>query len=664
MKTISTLLLSLLMSAFLMAQDYTKMPGSEACYYGKSHKDFTSSDEKGPTSPKHSFDVLNYALDLDIYDNYSSPYPKTFTASNTVTFRVDTALSAIVLDAVKSSIVVDEVSMAGESFAQTNTKLTVELDNTYQPGDIVEVKINYHHTNASDGNFNVGGGFVFTDCEPEGARRWFPCWDKPSDKATLDLMARVPSDVLLGSNGHLESSVTVADTTWFHWISRDPVATYIMIITSSRHFQLDIVDWTYENDGKDTSMPFYFYYQSGENPNYIESIIGEMATHFSDNYGIHGFEKDGFATLNNLFQWGGMENQSLTSLCGGCWGEGLVAHEFGHQWFGDMISPGTWAEIWLNEGFATFSEALWIEHTNGYNAYLSDIQSNASYYLSANPGWAISDPDWAINTPPSNVMFNYAMTYMKASCVVHQLRYVLGDDMFFEAIKAYTGDTAYFRYKSATTTDFNAKVSEVSGQNLDWFFEEWIYQPNHPLYANTYSFDETGTGQYAVNFKASQVQANAPFFTMPIEITVEFSDNSDTVVRVFNDENNQNFMFLFEKEPVNVFFDKDNQIVLKQASLTVGVEEGVAVEGFKLLPNQPNPFKNSTRISYSLAVAGNVTVSILDGKGNLIKTLVDEKKGAGKYSIDFDAKGLAAGIYYCRLQSGEKSGMMKILVVD
>ncbi|RLD54367.1 MAG: hypothetical protein DRJ05_14810 [Bacteroidetes bacterium] len=664
MKTISTIFFALLMSALLTAQDYTKMPGSEACYYGKSNRDFAPANEKGPDSPKHSFDVLNYTLDMDLYGNYSSPYPKTFYASNIVTFRVDTALSSIDLNAVQSSIVIDEVSLAGQSFTQSSTMLTIELDNTYQPGDIVEVKINYHHTNATDGNFNVGGGFVFTDCEPEGARRWFPCWDRPFDKATLDLTAKVPSDVLLGSNGHLESSNTVADTTWFHWISRDPVATHIMIVTSSNQFQLDIVDWDYNEGGKDTSMPFYFYYQSGENPNYIESIIGDMATHFSNQFGMHGFEKDGFATLNGLFQWGGMENQTLTSLCSGCWSEGLVAHEFGHQWFGDMVGPGTWAEIWLNEGFATFSEAIWIEHNSGYNAYLNDIQSNANYYMSANPGWAISNPDWAINTPPASVMFNYAMSYMKSSCVVHQLRYVLGDEVFFNALRSYTGDTTNFRYKTATTTDFNIKFSEESGQNLDWFFEEWIYQPNHPIYANSYSFDENGTGEHIVYFEAAQIQTNAPFFTMPIEITVEFSDNTDTVVRVFNDENNQLFAFTFDKEPVDIFFDKDNEIVLKQASITTGISDGLAAEKFKLYPNQPNPFSNTTRIDYSVAIAGNVKISVIDGKGNILKTIVNEKKEPGKYSIDFNGENLAAGVYYCSLQSGDKSEMMKMIIVE
>lgn len=664
MNKLFLLVLVLIIGGSVVAQDFSSMRGSESCSHKKSHMKLTAPDLKGPTSPKHSFDVLNYTLDLDIYNNYSSPYPKSFSATNIIEFRVDTALNSIHLNAVNSSLEIESVSMAGVDFTHTGNILTIELDDTYNPGEIVEVMITYNHKNVSDNAFYVGGGFVFTDCEPEGARKWFPCWDKPSDKATLDLTAKVPSNVLLGSNGNLEESNTIADTTWFNWVSRDPIATYIMIITSSNQFILDIVDWDYNDGTKDTTMPIYFYYKSGENPGYIQSIIGDMATHFSDRFGIHPFEKDGFATLNSLFQWGGMENQSLTSLCNNCWGESLIAHEFAHQWFGDMISPATWAEIWLNEGFATWGEAIWTEFDGGYDAYLDEIQGNANYYFSANPGTVISDPDWAVNTPPLNVMFNYALTYMKSSCVVHQLRYVLGDEVFFEAVRSYTLDTENFRYKSATTTDFNAKFSEVSGQNLDWFFEEWIYSPNHPIYDNTYSFDQNGSGDWVVNFQATQVQTNAPFFTMPLEITVVYTDNSDTTIRFFNDVNNQYFSFELSKEPMSLYFDKDNEIVLKQASLSTGIFDQPEISNLKLEQNQPNPFSEKTIINYSIATATHVKISLFDLKGNMLNVMVDEMKNAGKHNYIFSKNGLAAGVYYYSVEAGKLSETRKMIISD
>ncbi len=391
------------------------MSGAEICAHGKIRR-LSKLDLKGPNSPLHSFDVLNYTLNLDIYDNYTSPYPKDFTASNIVKFRVDSTLNTIQLDAINTSIEILSVSMAGISFIHESDILTINLDGTYNSGDIVEVKIDYYHKDVTDDGIYIGGGFVFTDCEAEGARCWFPCWDKPVDKAKLDLTAKVPSDVLLGSNGRLEDSTMVADTIYYHWISRDPIATYIMVISSSNNYSLDIVYWDSNPNDKDPGMPIRFYYQPGEDPTAIEEFIIPLADYFSEIFGVHPFEKDGFATLNQQFVLGGMENQSLTSLCQDCWYEGLVVHEFTHQWFGDMIGPGTWADIWLNEGFATYGEALALEHLYGYSEYRSDIIAKANYYINNNPGWVISNPEWAITTPPINELLNSQFT------VVEQLR--------------------------------------------------------------------------------------------------------------------------------------------------------------------------------------------------------------------------------------------------
>jgi hypothetical protein len=302
-----------------------------------------------------------------------------------------------------------------------------------------------------------------------------------------------------------------------------------------------------------------------------------MTTRYSQLFGEHAFEKNGFATMNNQFIWGGMENQTLTSLCPNCWSENLVSHEFGHQWFGDMITCATWADIWLNEGFATYMEALWYEYTSGYASYKNDINNDASSYISGNPGWPMYNPSWAISTPDNNTLFNFAITYAKGATVLHMLRYTLGDSVFFAALKAYATDTTDFRLKNATTADFVQKISQTAGQDMGWFFNQWVYQPNHPVYANTYNITSLGGGQWMVGFKGRQTQSTPAFFQMPVELKITFTSGPDSTLRFFHSQNNQVFEFRFDRQPTTVTFDPGNNIVIKQGSTVAGATAAAPV---------------------------------------------------------------------------------------
>lgn len=660
------LLCPLILFAFIFmtagAQDLPAEKGSYSCSMKKSSSPHQHRGLASPNSPRHTFDVLKYTLVFDLYDNYQSPYPQTFTAQEAIQLKVDTALNQVKLNAVNSSMQILEVGLAATSFTHQDDTVYINLNRTYNPGEIVDIGLSYRHLDVEDGHFYCGGGFVFTDNEPEGARHWFPCWDKPSDKALTDITAKVPDNVLLGSNGRLADSTTVADTTWFRWISRDPVATYLTILTSRANYNLDIVYWPRPSN-PDSLLPIRFYYNSGENPGPMMVKVPQMASWFSQYFGEHPFEKDGFATLSNEFTWGGMENQTLTSLCPGCWGESLVAHEFAHQWFGDMISPGTWADIWLNEGFATWAEALWWEKDGGYSAYKSDINNNASYYLSANPGWACYEPDWAVNTPDNGILFNYAVTYCKSSCMLHLLRYSLEDPLFFGAIYDYATDTADFKYKNAVTDDFQASLEEYTGEDLDWFFDNWVKHPNHPVYHNEYTFSDNGNGTWDVNFLVNQVQTNAPFFPIPIELLIYFEDSSDTTVRVMSEFNQQVFTFTFGKEPAVMFFDRWNEIVLKQATLTVGIDDDhIGEQAFRLEQNRPNPATGQTVFSYSIPQDGHVMLSLFDLSGKKVMDLADGKESRGTHVVTADLSSLPSGMYMYRLISGGMREVKRLAV--
>jgi aminopeptidase N len=560
--------LFILSCSALLAQ--TNIPaGAVTCAEGKQHRTrpLTFAKYSAVGLPKHTFDVLHYSIALDLYKNYSSPFPRSFTGSVTVTVKADTAISTIALDAVNTSLVVDSVSLAGTSFTHSADVLTIQLNRTYAVNESLSVKVHYRHKDVADGAFFVGSdGMIFTDAEPEGARRWFPCWDKPSDKATMELRAKVPGSVKLGSNGLLKDTTRSGDSLTFHWVSAEPVPTYLVVISSKVNYNLDIVHWKKTSNPSD-SIPIFFYWNTGENVTALNSIkkqILPMTTQFSKLFGEHPFQKNGFATLNEQFVWGGMENQTLTSLqTNGYQDESLIAHEYAHQWFGDLITCATWADIWLNEAFATYSESLWDEINLGYPYYKGRVDAYAGVYLNNNPGWAMYVPSWAVTPPGNDQLFNFPITYAKGSSVLHMLRYVLGDSAFFATLKAY-GTNPAFTFNSITTDDFIQNMNTASKQDLTWFFDQWVKKANHPIYAVKYSvnkYDSTGT------VVMNQTQAGGTYWKMPVVFRFSLENGRDTLVKAFNGANGDTFRFRFPAAPISMVFDPNGDIVLKKATL-------------------------------------------------------------------------------------------------
>lgn len=513
--------------------------------------------------PEKSFDVLNYKIILDIYNCFNRPYPNSFSAEEVITIKADSSINYLKLMASNSSILIDSVYLSGISFNHSDDTLQIKLGNTFFKNDTFKVGIHYRHKDVIDDAYFVKEGMVFTNTAPENSKQWIPCWDLPSDKATLDLTAIVPDDVLLGSNGSLIDSIMVEDTITYRWVSEYPVATYLMAFSAKKNYNLDIVYWQKENGD---TIPTRFYWNDGENIywlQHIKEITPELMSYFSLLFGEYPFSKNGYATLNDLFFYGGMEHQTLTSLCANCWDELLIVHEFAHQWFGNLITCNSWADIWLNESFATYCEALWLEHTKGKEDYKLAVESEAKKYLRDNPGFPVVNPGWALSTPNDNDLFNGAIIYAKGAAVLAMLRSVIGDSLFFKSVYNFATDRT-LKYNNAVTADFVNTVNATCGQNLNWFFIQWLFRPNHPVYKNSYSVIKKDN-KWNVFFKTKQVQADSFFFQMPLELKIIFEDDSFIVKKIFNDKDEQEFFFQLDKEPVSVKFDPENKILLKKA---------------------------------------------------------------------------------------------------
>jgi aminopeptidase N len=434
-----------------------------------------------------------------------------------------------------------------------------------------------------------------------------------------------------------------------------------MVMTANLNFKLDIIYWHKLSNPND-SIPLRFYYYEGEHPGPMEAILPSMTTYYSENFCEHPFEKNGFATISDLFTWGGMENQTLTSLCPNCWDVYYVSHEYVHQWFGDMITCATWSDIWLNEGFATWGEAFWQENTGGYNAYKADIDAYANNYFQGNPGWAIYVPSWATSPPSNDTLFNFAITYCKGACVLYQLRHIIGDPLYFAALQSYCADTN-LKFKSAITPDLVSKFNTVTGEDYNWYFDEWIYQPNHPIYLNTYNFEDIGGGKWKVNFFTTQTQTNTVFFKMPIEIRIRFEGFTDTIIHIMNDQNYQQFSWVFNKRPVQFQFDPSDKIVLKQGYTLLGIIDEQITKGyFRLFQNYPNPAQNQTRITYELVNPSDVSLEIFNIMGKVEKSYVFPTRQTGLNSMDLDCSALPSGVYYYRIKAGAAMQTKKMII--
>lgn len=524
---------------------------------------FTSAQLIIPQSElEKDFDILKYTLEVDFYNNYTEPFPHSFNGMLEIEFKALDDLNQIKLNAASFSLMINKIEGKDFSYKHSADTLFINFSKTVKKNSSEKIKIYYTHNDVVDGAFFVKDGMLFTNNAPQGARRWLPCFDHPSDKALFELKAKTPADVLLGSNGLLVDSVKNENTIHYNWKTEYPLSTYLIVISSKKNYQMDEIKWKSLN-GK--NIPVRFYWNESENQsaiNHIKDITPAMMKYFSELLCDYPFEKNGYATLNELFIFGGMENQTLISLCPNCWNEDLIAHEFSHQWFGNMITLKTWSDVWLNEGFATFAEGLWIEHRFGKKAYNEYIKIQAERFFQAENKFPIFNREWRNKIPDINILYNGEIIYAKAAAVLQMLRYTLGDSIFFAALKSYTNDKS-LQYGNISTEEFIAKFMNYTGRDIGWFFNQWLAGTHYPIYKNYYSITQESS-DYFVDLVFTQENKENIYYKMPFEVQILFDDGTSIKEVVFNEMNNQNFQFIYQKKPIKIYFDPEEKILLKE----------------------------------------------------------------------------------------------------
>ena len=458
--------------------------------------------------------------------------------------------------------------------------------------------------------------------EPYYAYTWWPVKDgdegqpgENGDKATLDLRFTVPNNFTVPSNGVLVSEESLSDNRKrYHWHSDYQTATYLVSFAATTYNK-----WTrtYNHPGGSMPVEFYIYphNDTANNRASWEKCLN-MFPVFRTVFGEYPFINEKYGHYNFNFG-GGMEHQTMTGL--GTFSENTIAHELGHQWWGDMITCKTWGDIWLNEGFATYSEALWLERRGGgvnppgyFAAMISRKPSNVSKTV------------YVYNTASSGAIFDSDSSYRKGAWVLHQLRGVVGDETFFQVLADYR---AAFAFSSATTDDFAAVASNTFGQDLTWFFDQWVYGPGAPSYQ--YGWQSTNVnGQNYLLARIAQTHTNAEYpsvFKMPVRLRTTIG-GSPQEVSVFNDQRTQWFVVPISGPATSTSFDPD-QWILRTSLSNTGYQPGPP----KIVEVSPAPGEEIIGLVPTTQIAVWFHTTVNAAPGNF--TLTGANTGAKSFTL-------------------------------
>ncbi|MBN2601471.1 MAG: T9SS type A sorting domain-containing protein [Candidatus Marinimicrobia bacterium] len=588
-------------------------------------------------SGQYQYDVGFYGIDLKIdIDNEEISGQVNIRGKSKIN-----ALSVIELD-LMSPLIVDSVWNEASGFQQSGDDLSIQLQAPVDSGQVFEVGIQYGGSPVAAGlkgfsfAFHDNVPIVSTLSEPYYARGWFPCKDIPSDKAdSADISLTVPDSLVAISNGLLKSILDNNNgTKTYKWQERYPIATYLISLAVTNY---DLIEQTYTaKDG--TTMPVqHWYYPEDESRIDVLLLTTEMISFFSDIWGEYPFinEKYGHAR----FSWGGgMEHQTCTSL--GSYSELMVCHELAHQWWGDMVTCANWSEIWLNEGFARYSEALWEEYKNGsdgYRDYMAKINR---------PEYWQSGPVYILDTTNVSSIFNL-LVYDKGAWILHMLRGVVGDSVFQDIFPAYREK---YYMDVATTEGFKQICEKISGEDLDWFFNQWVYGSGQPDYKIRWGRKKTTANNWQMTLWIDQTQSATNLFQMPMAVKVEFSDR-DSMLIITDSLASQSFGFQFSEMPENVFVDPENWILKTIQYSMIDPDIGYLPDKFLLTNPYPNPFNAGTYFDIYLPYDTDSRIVVYDMNGRLVETIAEGLQRSGYRELVWQPENLPSGVYFIRLEN-------------
>ena len=495
-------------------------------------------------------DVIHYTLNLDLYPD------KKLIAGN-VKLKIGFKESVPRVDLnLYDNMKISYLSVDGEevSYIHKDSRLSIPLNK--DTDDTILVEIHYEGkpkriglSSFSFGEIN-GRSVIYNLSEPVYSSTWFPCNDIPDDKALADIYITNDSIYTSVSNGILIDEQVNNGRETAHWQILYPISTYLISIYSSVYVKF--ADYYYSDITKD-SLPILYYVF----PEHLEDARKDFEEHpeilefFAETFGEYPFMKEKYGVAEFLWQLGAMEHQTITGIgsnfiSGRKFFTDIYVHELAHHWWGNAVGPKSWKDIWLNEGFATYSEALYEEYKSGSDGLKSTMLSKYQ-----------DDFRGRLYDPGDN-LFSQTV-YEKGAWVLHMLRWEVGDSTFFKILREYFET---YKYKSASVNDFQNICEELSGKDLNKFFEQWIYEGNDQIKSDLeWQIKSEGKNDITVKIDYKQLQSRYKEFHFPLEIQFSDKNGKKENARFFINDKEGSFTHKLSFEPETITADPDSWLL-------------------------------------------------------------------------------------------------------
>lgn len=546
-------------------------------------KEIVKSERKNATeklSYKANLNTVDYDVKYHRLEWEVDPSKAQINGKVTSYFNALQDIDQITFD-LSRNLIVSKVSQRSVnlSFSQNDKdELIINLPVTQKQNELDSLSITYSGNPVSSGfgsfEVNTHGNnatpVLWTLSEPYGAKGWWPCKQDLIDKIdSIDVFIKHPSAYKAASNGLLLSETNDGGQILTHWRHRYPIPAYLIAIAVTNY------EVYKDNSTLDFDIVNYVY---PENLNFAKNstaVTPDIMNLFNTLFEMYPFadEKYGHAQ----FGWGGgMEHTTMTFMGG--WSRGLIAHELAHQWFGNKITCGSWEDIWLNEGFATYLDGLVYENFDGNTTFTQWRESLVNNITSQSSG-----STFVSDTTSVSRIFNSRLTYKKGAMILHMLRYKIGDEAFFSGVKNYLADPK-LAYSYAQTKDLQGHLELTSGEDLNEFFNDWFYGEGYPQYQVIWSQNDTDK---TIHFQVNQNQSHSSvaFFEMPLPIKVNGSAGRSEMIRLEVSEDKQTFALQLDFDVISIQVDPETQLISKNNGAVLGMDEETLNRSISIYPN-------------------------------------------------------------------------------